>query len=74
MTNANIYNRAVNFPLVLRSTVTPQMKAQMVELVVAAIEKFLWSPENVAKYIKVGLNASLSLAILFGNRQELKVS
>ena len=55
MTNANIYNRAVNFPLVLRSTVTPQMKAQMVELVVAAIEKFLWSPENVAKYIKVGL-------------------
>ena len=55
MTNANIYNRAVNFPLVLRTTVTPQMKAQMVELVVAAIEKFLWSPENVAKYIKVGL-------------------
>ena len=53
MTNANIYNRAVNSPLVLKTTVTPRIKKELVELVVTAIETFHWNPENVAKHLKV---------------------
>ena len=74
VTNANIHNRAFNYPLVYRSTVAPQVKTEMVEVIVAAIEKHNWKPEIIAKCIKVCFHHKTKTITVFPSDDNVQTS